>query len=418
VELIDTVTASVVFRLAVALGVGALVGLEREKSESAGFFAGSRTFPLVALLSALLNAFFPRLLVPGFVGLGLVVAVAYAGKVAVEGDVGATTAVTALLVFVYGAMATESSDGVVLAVVLGILTTSLLAAKPWMHDFIDGIEDRELTDMLKFLLVAPAVFLLLPDRELDALFGINPRVVWIMVVFVSGISLGAYLLTKYLGTERGVALSGLLGGMASSTATTMSLTGRAKRETSLTTLYAFAISVASVAMFPRVLIEVAALNPALLPDVAVPFVAMTVVGIVLSFVLFRKGANETVDVELSNPFRLRSAVVFGVVFGVILLVSREGARAFGESGVYATAFVSGLADVDAITLSLSRLAAQDEIEETTATLGIVVGAVSNTLVKFGISLLLGTRELGRKVGFVLVTTSAVGIAVALAVPPL
>ena len=415
VELLDTVTASVVFRLFVALGVGALVGLEREKSESAGFFAGSRTFPLVALLGALLNAYFPGLLLVGFVALAAVVAVAYAGKVAVEGDVGATTAVTALLVFVYGAMATGPEDGVVLAVVLGIVTTSLLAAKPWMHGFADDIEDRELTDMLKFLLVAPSVFLLVPDRELDALYGINPRFVWFMVVLVSGISLGAYLLRKYLGAERGIALSGVLGGMASSTATSVSLSGRARRERSLTTLYAFAISVASMAMFPRVLIEVAVVNPSLLVDVGVPVAAMTVVGTVLAFVLLRGRDEETIEIETSNPFRIRTAVVFGVIFGVVLLFSRESARLFGESGVYATAFVSGLADADAIAISLSRLAEDGEIPASTATLGVVIGIVSNTLVKFGIAAITGGRELGRKVGFVLITTSAVGIVVAVVV---
>jgi uncharacterized membrane protein (DUF4010 family) len=415
VEILDTVTASVVFRLFIAVGLGALVGLEREKSESAGFFAGSRTFPLFALLGALLNAYFPQLLVPGFVATALVVAVAYAGKVAVEGDVGTTTAVAALLVFVYGAMATRSSEGTVLAVVLGIFTTSLLAAKPWMHDFADDIEDRELTDILKFLLVAPAVYLLIPDRELKAVFGLNLRFVWLMVVLVSGISLGAYLLRKYLGAERGIALSGVLGGMASSTATSMSLSGRARREKSLTTLYAFAISIASMAMFPRVLIEVAVVNPSLLVDVAVPVVSMTVVGTVLAFVVFRGRDNEGIEIEASNPFRIRPAVVFGVVFALVLVFSREGARLFGESGVYVTAFFSGLADADAIAISLSRLAESGEVPASTATLGVVIGIVSNTLVKFGIAAVAGGRELGKKVGFVLVTTSAVGIVVALLV---
>jgi uncharacterized membrane protein (DUF4010 family) len=415
VEILDTVTASVVFRLFIAVGLGALVGLEREKSESAGFFAGSRTFPLFALLGALLNAYFPQLLVPGFVAIALIVAVAYAGKVAVEGDVGTTTAVAALLVFVYGAMATRSSEGTVLAVVLGIFTTSLLAAKPWMHDFADDIEDRELTDILKFLLVAPAVYLLIPDRELKAVFGLNLRFVWLMVVLVSGISLGAYLLRKYLGAERGIALSGVLGGMASSTATSMSLSGRARREKSLTTLYAFAISIASMAMFPRVLIEVAVVHPSLLVDIAVPVVSMTVVGTVLAFVVFRGRDNEGIEIEASNPFRIRPAVVFGVVFALVLVFSREGARLFGESGVYVTAFFSGLADADAIAISLSRLAESGEVPASTATLGVVIGIVSNTLVKFGIAAVAGGRELGKKVGFVLVTTSAVGIVVALLV---
>ena len=412
VTLTDALVATVAFRLLVALGIGALVGLEREKSESAGFFAGSRTLPLVALLGALLNEFFTALLVPGFVALGLVVVVAYAGKVATQDDIGSTTAVTVLLTFVYGAMTTQSDEGLVLAVVLGIVTTSLLAAKSWMHGFAEGIEEQELADMLKFLLVAPVALLLLPDREMDALLGLNPSFVWLMVVFVSGISLGAYLLTKYVGHRRGVALSGILGGMASSTATSVSLSSRAKSEGVYTGVYAFAISIASMAMFPRVLIEVAVVNPSILPTVAVPVVAMTVVGIVLAFVVFaREEEEETVDVEPSNPFRLRPAIIFGVFFGIVLLVSREGAGAFGDTGVYATAFFSGLADVDAITLSLGRLSAEGEISGTTATVGVVIGAAMNTLVKFGIAVFFGGRELGKKVGLVLVTTAATGLVV-------
>ena len=414
VTLTDAVVATVAFRLFVALGIGALVGLEREKSGSAGFFAGSRTLPLVALLGALLNEFFVELLVPGFAALGLVVVVAYAGKVVTHDDIGTTTAVTVLLTFVYGAMTTHSDEGLAMAVVLGIVTTSLLAAKPWMHGFVEGIEDREITDILKFLLVAPVALLLLPDREMDALLGLNPSFVWLMVVFVSGISLGAYLLTKYVGHRRGVALSGVLGGMASSTATSVSLSSRAKSEGVYIGVYAFAISIASMAMFPRVLIEVAVVNPSLLPTVAVPVVAMIVVGVVLAFVVFARDTDEeeaTVDVEPSNPFRLRPAVVFGVFFGVVLLVSREGAGAFGDTGVYATAFFSGLADVDAITLSLGSLSAEGEISEATATVGVVIGAAMNTLVKFGIAVFFGGRELGKEVGLVLVTTAATGLVV-------
>jgi uncharacterized membrane protein (DUF4010 family) len=412
VALVDAVVSTAGFGLFVALGIGALVGLEREKSESAGFFAGSRTLPLVALFGALLNEYFVDLLVPGLVALALIVAVAYAGKVATEGDVGTTTAVATLLTFVYGAMATRSEEGLVLAVVLGIVTTSLLAAKPWMHGFAERIDDEELTDMLKFLLVAPAALLVLPDREMDALLGLNPSFVWLMVVLVSGIGLGAYLLTKYFGHRRGVALSGVLGGMASSTATTVSLSSRAKTEKAYTGVYAFAISIASMAMFPRVLIEVAVVNPSLLPDVAVPVGAMTAVGVVLAFVVFVRGTDEdSVDVEPSNPFRIRPAVVFGVFFGVVLLVSREGAGAFGDTGVYATAFFSGLADVDAITLSLGSLSAEGEISGATATVGVIIGAATNTFVKFGIAAFFGGRELGKKVGLVLVTTALTGLVV-------
>lgn len=417
VEIIDTVVASLAFRLFIALGVGALIGMEREKSESAGFFAGSRTLPLVALFGALVNEFFPSLLVPGFLSVAFVVLAAYVAKVLVEEDTGTTTAVVTLLTFVYGAMAVQSDESIVMAVVLGIVTTSLLAAKPWVHDFADSIEEQEFTDILKFLLVAPVALLLLPNRKMAVLWGLNPRFIWLMVVLVSGISLGAYLLTKYFGPQQGIALSGLLGGMASSTATAVSLSSKNKQNPTLVSLYAFGISIASMAMLPRMLIEVSVVNTSLLPNVVLPVIAMVFVGVSLAFFVFwRDSADSTsegdgVDIDPSNPFRLKPALLFGVFFAIVLLVSREGARTLGESGIYATAFFSGLADVDAITISLGSLAAEGEVSEVTATVGIVIGAVTNTVVKSGIAFVFGGWELGKKVGFVLVSASVAGIIV-------
>jgi uncharacterized membrane protein (DUF4010 family) len=399
-----------VLRVALAFGIGALVGMEREQSESGGTFAGSRTFPLFALVGALVGAFYPAALPAVVVALAVPLTVAYGAKVVLEEDVGLTTLTAAILTVVLGALATHSEQGAVVAVIVGGVVTVLLSAKGAIHEFASQIDERERRASAKFVLVVLVVFPLLPDEDLAALSGLNPRFVWLMVVFVSGLSFAAYVLSRVLGAKRGIALTGVLGGFVSSTATTVSMAERTAETPALYRVCAFSTVVASVVMFPRALIEVAVVNRALLPHVAVPLGVMTVVGgVVAGLVYWRAGSLGDVESEIENPFRLRPALVFGAVFAAVLLVSEFANQWFGASGIYATAFVSGLADVDAITLTLSRLAAEGAISRQVATTGIVLGAVANTLVKAGLTLLIGTRKLALVVVAVLGIVAAAGL---------
>ena len=393
-----------------ALAIGALVGLERERAESGGRFAGSRTLPLVAVLGALIREFFPDLLVVTAGLVGILVVLGYVSKVAHEGDIGLTTAVATIMVFVYGAMTTHSPEGYTLAVVLGVLTTAILAVKDPIHAFANRLEQEDLRATLTFLIVALVVLPLLPDRDVDFLVGLNPRFVWLMVVFVSGISLFAYVLSQVIGAERGIGVLGVLGGFVSSTATTVSMAQRARTSPGLWAICGFAVLAASTAMFPRALAEVAVVHPPLVGDLAVPMAAMTLVGGAVSLgILWRYYGESEPDLELSNPFRLQPALLFGALFAVILLVSEHVSVEYGSAGIYATAFVSGLADVDAIAISLARLAGEGAITETVATTGIVVAAVANTLVKAGIAWAFGTRQLGKLVLAGLLATGAAGL---------
>ena len=400
--------------LFVALGVGALIGLERQQSESAGSFAGVRTFPLIALLGALTQLFFPSLL-PLVLGMVLVlVVVAYVGKILLEGDVGMTTAVAAVLTFVYGAMTGLSEEGLTLAVVLGTVTAAMLAVKDPMHDLAGRIGQEELRAALKFLIIALVVLPLLPDRDLDVLLGLNPRFVWLMVVFVSGLTFLGYVLTKLLGPARGIGLTGLLGGFVSSTATAMAMADHAKRTPELSPICAFATAVASIAMFPRVLVLVAVVNPGLVAPLAVPLVGMTVVGGLLSLsLLARNRSNRAPSVDLDNPFRVRPALVFGALFAAVLLAVDGLNVLFGEGGVYVIALLSGTVDANAITLSLGRLALEGSVEASVAVTGIVLALVTNTVVKVAIVRSLGTARMGRSVAGVLGTTSIVGVVLVL-----
>lgn len=402
----------VVFRIAIAFGIGALIGLEREQSESGGLFAGSRTFPLFALYGALTQSFFPSLLPIAVLTVAIPITTAYLGKIYVDGDIGLTTAAAALLTVVLGAMVTHSEQGAILAVAVGGVVTAVLSAKGTIHGIVDRIDDYERRASIKFILVVFVVFPLLPDRKLDVLFGLNPRFVWLMVVFVSALSFVAYVLGRLIGVERGIAVTGVLGGFVSSTATAMSMAERTSEEHSLYRICAFATVIASIVMFPRALIEVAVVNRELLPYVAVPLGAMTATGVIVAGVVYwRSGTETTLEAgeEVKNPFRLQPALLFGAVFAVVLLISEYAHALLGESGIYAIAFVSGLADVDAITITLSTLAGDGTIGPQLAVAGIVLGAISNTLMKAAIVWLFGTRQLGRMVTAILGAVAVVGL---------
>ncbi|MDY7082017.1 MAG: DUF4010 domain-containing protein, partial [Halobacteria archaeon] len=240
-------------KVAVAVGVGALIGIEREQSESAGGFAGSRTFVLIAVYGGLVQEFFPELLPVALLTLTIPVTVAYVSKIVIEDDAGMTTAVVTLLTFVYGAMATHSERGMRYAVVLATLTTVLLALKDPLHRFANRIEKEERRAMLKFLVLALVVYPLLPDKELEILSGVNPRFILLMVIFISGISLFAYVLTRIVGVKKGIGVTGFLGGLVSSTATSISMSERASANHNLSHICGFSIALASIVMFPRAL---------------------------------------------------------------------------------------------------------------------------------------------------------------------
>lgn len=403
-------TPNAVLSLAVAFGIGAIIGMEREQSGSAGSYAGSRTFPLIALYGAAVARYFPDAVPMALLTVALPLTVAYAGKILLEQDLGLTTLVAGLLTVVLGAMAAQSHDAMIAAIVITGVAVVLLTAKSRLHGMADAIGEAERRASVKFVVVVLVVYPLLPDRGVDLLLGLNPRYVWLMVVLVSGLSFAAYLLGELVGQRRGLVLTGALGGFVSSTATAVSMAERTREAPEIYRVTGFAAVLASIVMFPRALVEVAVVNPALLPVVAVPLGLMTLAGAAMgTFVYWRTRRTETVEAAIENPFHLRTALAFGALFAVVLLVTEYANAALGVSGVYGTAFVSGLADVDAMVLSLSTLSAQGEVTADVATTGIVIAAVANTAVKAAITWVLGTRALGKLVVSILGAVALVGL---------
>lgn len=400
------------FPFFVALGLGLIIGLERERRQKDTLAAGIRTLPLIALLGAIIQANFPDLHIVAFSATGILVGISYYGKITQKQDPGLTTAFATIITYILGSLCTVSPDGVKWAVIFGTLVLTLLTVKDPLHHFANQVEKSEMIATLKFAIISLVILPLLPNQSLDVLLGLNPQFVWLMVVLVSGIGFGAYLLTMIFGTRYGIGMSGLLGGLISSTATTVSMAEQSIRKNALSTICSIAVVLASLTMFPRILIEVGVVHPPLLPTLIFPLMAMVVMGLLpVGILLFIYSSSEETpeDPAPDNPFRLKPALIFGAFFAVILLLTDYANATFGHEGMYVTAVISGLMDVDAITLSLSRLDQQGEIPRLVARNGIIIGAVTNTIVKVGITWLFGTRKLATYVTASLCLSTITGV---------
>ncbi|HWQ21087.1 MAG TPA: MgtC/SapB family protein [Methanotrichaceae archaeon] len=404
----------------ISMLIGALVGTERQRrlveAKVLGV-AGLRTFTLISLLGTLsayiAQRYDPNILVVAFGSMAVLVGFGYyAAASRARGIIDFTSAVAAVLTFALGVLCI-SQDSIQLAVALAVLITWVLATRKITHHYVEEISETDILDTLKMAIVALVIYPLLPDETLDPFNVLNPRRIWLMVVLVSLIGYAGYLLMRMLGTQRGLSLTGFLGGLVSSTAVTTTMASQVRSDRSLTASSAFATVIASCTMFPRMLFIVLVVNRDLVLLILPSMGLMALTGIVLAYVLLWKNnyagpADEHKDVVLKDPFRLIPALTFGAFFAIILLASKIGSIYFGNAGAYAAGVISGLADVDAITLSMATLA-NTAIAPGIAATSIVLAAMTNTMVKLIIAYLLGTREFGNKVAMIFLPMIAVGI---------
>ena len=397
---------AVLARFGLAFVIGILVGLQREyasRRSEQGLFAGARTLALIgiagcasAFLSELAGS--PWILIAASAVVAALIGIAYFVS-ASRGDIGLTTEIAAFLVFLIGALCYWGP--MVIAGALGVGVAVLLSLKLGVRRFVGRLSEQDVLATLKFAVITAIVLPLLPNQT----FGpapwdvLNPYNIWLMVVFISGISFVGYVLIKLVGPRRGVGLTGLLGGLVSSTAVTLSFTQRSRTHATLAKPFALAITVAWTMMFARVLVEAAVLNANLLSTLWLPIggaglVALCYCGYLL---LFARKSETDEELSLKAPFELGPALRFALAYAVILIVSRGAQMLLGDAGVYVSATVSGIADVDAITLSLARMAGDGTVGHGTASNGIVLAAMVNTLVKGGIVVVLGAPALRRAI---------------------
>ncbi len=412
--------SELLLRFGVAISIGFLIGLQREVAhgrDGREIIAGERTMALMGLAGCLAAMAADVIgsawgFVAVFSLLGLLVAIAYFID-AQKGAVGLTTEVATLIVIVIGGLCYWGF--LTLAAALGIATAVILSLKLETDQFARALTREDIVATLKFAVISVIVLPVLPDEAIFAApFDVlNPFKIWLMVVFISGISFLGYVLIKVVGSQQGIGLTGLLGGLVSSTAVTLSFSERSNRDTSLAKPFALAITVSWVTMFVRVLVEVGALNMALLKVVWVPIAAAAGVGLLYcGYLLLSQRSDDKADVDFSNPFDLGSAIKFGLLYGIILLVTHAAQDFWGETGIYISSIISGLADVDAITLSMAELSKSGGLALETASQAIVLAAMSNTVVKSGIVLLGGAAALKKALlpGVVLMLVTGIGVA--------
>ena len=388
-------------RFGAAVGLGLLLGLERErKREAELLFGGVRTFALIALIGAV-GTYVERelnqgwLLLIAFMAVGALVVVSYI-TTAARGEMGITTEISALLAFIVGVLCGWDRVGV--ASVTTVVCLLLLTLKDYLHRLARRVELEDVEATVKFAVISVIILPLLPD----AMFGppplnvINPYKIWLMVVLIAGLNFVGYVLVKVLGNEHGLLATGILGGLVSSTAVTLSFSQRSRQEPLRSSAFVLAIMAAWTIMFLRVAVIVGVVNPSLAKVLGLPLGLMAAVGAVLSLVLWRRSSRETGVVTAgANPFELGEAVKFGLLFGVVTVVAKAAEVYLGETGLYLAGAVAGLTDVDAISLSMANLAAAGNGNLTVAARTVVIAVLSNTLVKTGMALFWGTPTLRR-----------------------
>ncbi|MFZ3133455.1 MAG: MgtC/SapB family protein [Methanothrix sp.] len=403
-----------IYPFLVAMLIGALIGTERQRrlaEEKVRGVAGLRTFILISLLGALSATlaaqYGPLFAVGALSSFIILVAVGYASAVSSLGRIDLTAAVAAVVAFVLGMLANDP-DKITLAVSLAIITTWILATRTVTHRYVEALNETDLLDTLKMGIIALVIYPILPEEPLDQWGLINLRQIWLFVILVSLIGYTGYILIRILGAERGLTLTGILGGLASSIAVTSSLAEESKINPQILSSAVFATAIASSTVFPRVLFIAALINRDLLADLFIPLMTMTVVGAALAYLSHHRNPPQGGEVKVSDPFRILPALKLGLLFALVLIISRLAGLYFGDTGIYAASILSGLVDVDAITLSMATLA-RSTLTPSVAATSITLAVIANTLVKLGIAYVLGSREFGNRTAVILLPMALAGI---------
>ena len=411
--------SSTFYLLFVALAIGLLIGVERgwqeRDSEEGQRVAGVRTYGLIGLLGGVLGVlsvdFGPLIIGLGLLGLFVLLGGFFLAKQMRQGNWSITSLVAALLVYLLGVMAVTGQA--IVASSLAVVMVLLLSNKPILHGWIRKLEAGELKAAIQLLLMSVVLLPVLPDQGYGPWQVFNPYKIWWMVVLIAGISFVGYFAMKIGGARRGILFTGLFGGLASSTAVTLHLSKLGKQASEIRSVIASAVLIACGTMYIRMLILVTILNSRLLPDLWLPITVMAVLTYLPSlFWWHRDGHHIAGPVSaLSNPLEIRTAMGFGLLLAVVMFLGVFLRETVGNAGVLILSAVSGIADVDAIVLSLVGMA--ESISNQLFVLGCVIAAAMNNLLKALMAGLIGGRELAVKASLPLVISAIVGVTLTL-----
>jgi len=405
-------------RLLVATGIGFLIGLEREHSAMADkedSFAGIRTF-IIIVLAGFIGALMHHLISPWIFGGIIAAVIIFIGisywRSAAGGSIGGTTEFTALLAFFLGSLTLMGYIQV--SLLLAVLILMILSAKIRLHRIVGKISREELYAIIRFVVSAIVILPFLPDSGFGPYKVINPREIGWVVLLTSGIGFTGYLLMKFLGQKKGILLTGIIGGLVSSTMTTWIFARKSNETPALSDYCASAILIASSVMGLRVLLWVFLFSPVLALGLYLPLALIVLTAFAFGIYLFKAQSNVHItpnELPAGNPLEIQSALLFGLIYLLITLVMRYAGEQSGSGGILLTSALAGLTDIDAIVISVSKLSL-NVISVKTAQYAILIGLVSNTLVKLSIGLWAGSSSLKRNLLFgygATVIAAAIGI---------
>ena len=382
-----------------SLAIGLLIGLERERSPAAR--AGLRTFSLVALAGTLGALLSEKTGAPWVLGAGLMVMggmmVATYFKDSEAADPGTTTVAAVVVCYALGALVWFDLEQ--LAVTLAILTTALLYFKPELRDVTHSLTRLDLVSILQFAVLSFVILPILPNQDYGPYHALNPYQIWWMVVLISGLSLAGYAALRVAGQRHGTLLTGLFGGIASSTATTLAFSRHGRDSPQLVNMAALVILLANWVLLIRLSLLVAVLAPALLRPLLTMLGGGALAGLVVLYLSWRRldSQSNAPKLEMKNPTEIRAALSFGLLYAVVLFAAAWLSDLVGSQGVYAVALVSGLTDVDAITLSSLRLFNLGNLRIDQTANAILLAILANIAFKSGLASVIGGAALARHV---------------------
>jgi uncharacterized membrane protein (DUF4010 family) len=400
--------------LLISLGIGLILGLEREydKLKEEQGFAGIRTFPIVAIIGFILGnlttAYTPWLVIIITAAFLLFLALSHLSIVQKHVMTGITTNMALFATLILGVMVANHLHKE--AVATAVIVVTLLSLKTTFNTFIKNITSEELFAFIKFSIIALLILPFLPNQDYGPEGLVNAFEIGAIIVIVSFLNFIGYFLVKYVGSKRGILLTAVLGGLISSTAVAWIYASRSKESPELSKEYAAGIIIASAIMFPRLAILAYIFNSDILSYLAIPFTILTLICSISALIFIKKDTDvPKTDINLGNPLNIWNALGFGGIYVVILFAVFYGNLLFGESGLYYSALIAGLADTDAITISMAKFGSLED-KLTLATNVIITATISNMIVKLAITYFKGSKETGKLVMLIFGTVVIVGIA--------
>ncbi|TVZ28681.1 uncharacterized membrane protein (DUF4010 family) [Gillisia sp. Hel_I_86] len=399
--------------LLISLGIGLILGLEREydKLKEEQGFAGIRTFPIVAIIGFILGSlsiiYTPWLVIISAAAFLLFLSFTHFSVVQKHIMTSITTNMALFATLILGVMVANHLHKK--AVATAVIVVTLLSLKTTFNTFIKNITSEELFAFIKFSIIALLILPFLPNQDYGPESLLNPFEIGAIIVIVSFLNFIGYFLVKYVGSKRGILLTAILGGLISSTAVAWIYASRSKESPELSKKYAAGIIIASAIMFPRLAVLVYIFNSALLSFIAVPFTILTIICLISALIFIKKDTDVAkTAINLGNPLNIWNALGFGGIYVVILFAVFYGNRFFGESGLYYSALIAGLADTDAITISMAKFGSLEEKLALAANV-IITATISNMIVKLAITYFKGSKKAGKLVMLIFGTVIIVGI---------